>query len=153
MANIECVHFVQIYLSFYPHPNTSDRFPSHFIRVQIFQINFSLKNEKILLPNSHCNFPIVHWSMIITWRSLTRKKGFLSRPFSSKIHRSWSSSSAELVASCSNIFSNSIQACSDTGATESTCFRCNTNILPGVRWTNILPIWLSVVLIKFHGNV
>ena len=27
-------------------------------------VNFSLKNEKILLPNSHCNFPIVHWVII-----------------------------------------------------------------------------------------
>ena len=61
MNNIECVHFVQLCLSFYPHPNISDRFPSHFIRVKIFQINFSPKNEKILRPNSHCNFPIVHW--------------------------------------------------------------------------------------------
>ena len=65
MPNIECVHFIQLCLTFYLRPNISDRFPSHFIRVQIFQINFSLKNEKIIHPNSHCNFPIVQWILSI----------------------------------------------------------------------------------------
>ena len=33
---------------------------SHFIRVQIFDKYFPLKNEKFLFPTSHCNFPTVH---------------------------------------------------------------------------------------------
>ena len=32
----------QICLSFYPHPNILDRFPSHFIRIKIFQIYFPI---------------------------------------------------------------------------------------------------------------
>ena len=42
---VEHLHFIenfQLCLSFYPHPNISDRFvnlASHFIRVQIFQIH------------------------------------------------------------------------------------------------------------------
>ena len=32
----------ELYLSFYPRPNISDRFCSHFIRIQIFQIDFHL---------------------------------------------------------------------------------------------------------------
>ena len=34
------IQICQPSLSFYPHPNISDRFTSHFIRVQIFQIDF-----------------------------------------------------------------------------------------------------------------
>ena len=32
----------ELYLSFYPRPNISDRFRSHFICIQIFQIYFHL---------------------------------------------------------------------------------------------------------------
>ena len=32
----------ELYLSFYPRPNIADRFRSHFIRIQIFQIDFHL---------------------------------------------------------------------------------------------------------------
>ena len=40
------IQIYQLYLSFYQRPNISDKFvnlASHFIRVQIFQIYFSLK--------------------------------------------------------------------------------------------------------------
>ena len=32
----------ELCLSFYPRPNISDWFPSHYIRIQIFQTNFSV---------------------------------------------------------------------------------------------------------------
>ena len=56
------IQLCQLCFSFDQRPNISDRFfnlASHFIRVQIFQRYFSLKNKKKLFPTSYCNFPIV----------------------------------------------------------------------------------------------
>ena len=36
------IGITELYLSFYPHPNISDWFRSHFICIQIFQIDFHL---------------------------------------------------------------------------------------------------------------
>ena len=36
------IQICQLCLSFYPRPNISDRFLSHFIHIQIFQIDFPL---------------------------------------------------------------------------------------------------------------
>ena len=74
----------QLCLSFYQRSNNSDRFvnlASHFIRVQIFQIYFSLKSEKFLCPTSHCNFPIVQWANEKNNGTMDKK---LLRPYAEK---------------------------------------------------------------------